>query len=152
MSDIDIKEILEQMKGKEVDTVYRGFIPPTIKKIIRMAYEISYCTEVVFKNLNEELLKQIAVNNGLVYEKKKQRTGFTCGCVANLFERMHELNNSTNTYTITKPRRLWSSAIIADVVNNTVRVYDTKRSIEIAAEVLEQYLEKESKKVGADTK
>jgi hypothetical protein len=152
MSSRNIKEILEQMKSKKVDCPYQGTLPAGINKIKRLAWETGDCTEVIFENLDEELFRCIVTDNGLVYRPKRRRSGSTCGCVANLFETMRRLDNSARKYTIKKPRRPWFSATIADVVDHSVRVYDTKKSIEIAAEVLEQYLEEQSKKASADTK
>ena len=142
MSNINLKPILEHIKGRETGSVYGGPVPDGIKKVIRVSTQIFDYTEVVFENLEEELLRQIVSENGLNYERKKRASEFGCGCVKKFFERMNELDN-TITYTITKPRRFWFSALIADVVNNSVRVYDTKEAVEIAAELLNRYLEKQ---------
>lgn len=133
------------MRGEEAGFVYGGHIPDGIKRIIKVSTQIFDFIEVVFETLEEGLLKQLVNENGLNYERKKRASEFGCGCVKKFFERMNELDN-TITYTITKPRRFWFSVIIADVVDNSVRVYDTKGSIEIAAELLDQYLEKEMRK------
>lgn len=140
MNNRKLKPILEQMTDEKTGFTYEGLIPNGIKKIMRVSTQMLGCTEVVFENLEEGLLKQIVSKNGLNYEKKKRASEFGCGCVAKLFERIHELDD-TNTCTITKPRRFWFSAIIADVVDNSVRVYDSKEAVEIAAELIEQYLE-----------
>ncbi len=145
----NIKLILEQMKGKKTDSLYEGVIPDGIRKIIRVSTGIFDYTEVKLKNLEEKLLKQIMDDAGLSYKKKAQEGDFACGCVRRVFERMYELED-TDAYTITKPRRFWFSTLIADVVNDSVRIYDTKGSIEIAAELLEQYLEKDSRKRAAE--
>jgi len=133
------------MKGKKADSTYGGPIPDGIKKITRVSTQMLDCTEVVFENLEERLLKQIVNGNGLNYEKKKRASDFACGCVAKLFERLCEFDREhRDAYTITKPKRFWFSTIIADVVDNSVRVYDTRKGIGIVSEILEQYLEKEN--------
>lgn len=144
MSAEDLREILKRMMGKTTDAMYKGVLPSGVKKIMRVAARMSDCTEVVLERWEEGLLRQIARDVGLRYERNRRADEFACGCAMRVMERMRA-TDAINSYQITKPRRFWFSAHVADVVNESVRVYDTTQSIELAAELLEHYLKTEGR-------
>jgi len=141
MTNANLREILEQMKGKKIGSKYEGPLPNGIIEIRRVASRNFDYTEVILKDMEEKLIRQIVDKAGLNYEKKKRTVDFACEmcpmkqiCAAD--------GEPPNAYTITKSRKFWFSDVIADIVNNSIRFYDTKKGIEIGAEILNQYLEK----------
>ncbi|MFB0566668.1 MAG: hypothetical protein ACETWK_13455 [Candidatus Aminicenantaceae bacterium] len=137
----NLREILEQMKKKKAGYIYEGVMPDTIKEIRKISTRNFDYTEIVFKGLEKNLLRQMANDAGLNYEKKKRTVDFTCERCPMRQEHASD-GEPSNAYIITKPKRFWFSAVIADVVNNSVRIYDTREGVEIGAVILEQYLKK----------
>jgi hypothetical protein len=139
----NLREILEQMKNKKTGYKYEGNIPASIREIMRISTRIFNYTEVVFENLEEIIIKDIVKDFGLDYEKKIRTIDIACGhCpIKEIYKCDGEPSNAS---TITKPKKFWVPSVIADVVNNSIRIYDTKEGVEIGAEIINQYLEKRS--------
>ena len=117
-----------------------------VKKIIRITVPASDCSEVVLDHLEGDVLRQMASEAGLRYEKKSRADEFACGCAMRVLARMRA-TDAISSYEITKPRRFWFSVHVADVVNGSVRLYDTRQSIELTAELLEKYLKTEGQTI-----
>lgn len=136
-----MREILEQMKKKKPGFRFEGTMPGGIKDIKRISTRIFNYTEIIFESLEENLIKEIVDEIGLQYEKKKRTADFACERCPMRAEHAYD-GEPNNAYIIKKPRRFWFSAIIADVINNSVRVYDTREGVGIGAEILIRYLKK----------
>jgi len=45
-----------------------------------------------------------------------------------------------HAFLIAKPRRFWIPGLVADILNNSIIIYDTKEGIELGSEIVERYL------------
>jgi len=138
----NLELILKKMKGKKRDFVYKGELPENILGIKRISTRSYDYSEVIFKRLDENAILQIAENFGLEYEKKRRTDDLKCEycpvreeCVG-----VNTDGESSNAYTIIKPRKFWFPNVIMDVVYNTARIYDTKMGVEIGSRIIKEYL------------
>jgi hypothetical protein len=142
MRKIRLVEILTQMRGKRTGSRYEGVpVPDAIREIRRVSTANFDYTELVFNKLNKRLVKEIINDAGLKYEKKRRTVDFSCEHCS-LKQECSSNGEPSSVYIITKPKRFWFPGVIADVVNHCIRVYDTRESIEMVAEVLARYLKK----------
>ncbi|MCX6746522.1 MAG: hypothetical protein NTU63_00100 [Candidatus Pacearchaeota archaeon] len=138
----NLESILNQMKRKKRGLVYQGELPEGIIGIKRISTRSYDYSEVIFKKLDEKTVFQIAENFGLEHEKKRRTDDLRCEHCP-LREECISVNSdgeSSRAYTIIKPRKFWFPDVIMDVVYNSVRIYDTKRSIEIGSRIINEYL------------
>lgn len=136
-----IKDILLLMKKEKTGFKYEEIISPCIKEIRRISTKNFNFAEVIFENLDEDLIWQIVNEMGLNFEKKKRTIDYVCQrCPVH---KEHALDGDlSDTYLITKPRKFWVPALVADIVLDSMRIYDTKEGIELGSEILARYLEK----------
>lgn len=134
-----LREIVEQMKGKEIGSIYDGVIPDAIRKIRKISTKKFDYIEIVFQDLEYDLLKKITDDFGLKHEKKGAIDSPCERCL--IKEECISEKESSDAYTIIKPKKFFPIPI-ADVVYNSIRVYITRDSLKIGSEIIDQYLEK----------
>jgi hypothetical protein len=134
--------ILKKMKRKKRDFVYRGELPESIIGIKRISTRSYDYSEVIFKKLDENAILLLSKNFGLEYEKKRRTEDLSCEH-CHLREECIGVNadgESSSAYTIIKPRKFWFPNVIMDVVNNSARVYDTAKGVEMSSRIINAYL------------